>query len=261
MSPIEPSDHLLARLNERLTDRELLVMRMRLGFTSEAAMTLQQIGAALGLTRERVRQIQHQALLKMADPQLNTALLVDSLLKPDAKRFPFNRTKRSTNTNEQLRSAVEQRLAIADLEQIVVYFSKPVIGQDHENKEFFTSDRHKLIATWARQDGETTAFLNDDGEIIASWNTRDIKSIQWPNGQQVPPTTTAFANRMEEIKSRFPRAWSKWSYEEDQRLIKEFKSGIRVSDLCLSHGRARGGIISRLKKLDLISDNETGAGL
>ena len=58
MNPIEPSEHLLARLNERLTDRELLVMRMRLGFTSQAPMTLQQIGMALGLTRERVRQIQ-----------------------------------------------------------------------------------------------------------------------------------------------------------------------------------------------------------
>ena len=261
MSSIEPSDHLLARLNERLTDRELLVMRMRLGFTSEAPLTLQQIGSSLGLTRERVRQIQHQALLKMADPQLNAALLVDALVKPDTKRFPFNRSKKPTNTHAHLRKAVEQRLAIADLEQIVVYFSKPVMGQDPQNEEFFTSDRHKLIATWARQDGETTAFLNDDGEIIASWNTRDIKSIQWPSGQQVPPTTTAFANRMEEIKSRFPRAWSKWSYEEDQKLIREFNSGMKISELCASHGRARGGVISRLRKLELISNDETGVNL
>jgi hypothetical protein len=97
--------------------------------------------------------------------------------------------------------------------------------------------------------------------IIASWNTREIKTIQWPSGQQVPPTTTAFANRMEEIKSRFPRAWSKWSFEEDQKLIKEFKSGLKIKDLYDSHGRARGGIISRLRKLDLISHDETGTNL
>jgi len=261
MNPIEPSEHLLARLNERLTDRELLIMRMRLGFTSESPMTLQQIGASLNLTRERVRQIQHQALLKMADPQLNAALLVDSLVAPDQKPKFFGKSRLSLKTNAALKLAVEQRLAASDLEQIVVYFNKPVTGQDPLNKELFTSDRHKLIATWARQDGETTIFLDDDSVIIASWNTRDIKTIQWPSGQQVPPTTTAFANRMEEIKSRFPRAWSKWSYEEDQKLIKEFKSGMKIRDLCESHERARGGIISRLRRLELISYEETGANL
>lgn len=261
MNPIEPSEHLLARLNERLTDRELLVMRMRLGFTSEASMTLQQIGTALSLTRERVRQIQHQALLKMADPQLNAALLVDSLVAPDQKPKFFGKSRLSLKTNAALKLAVEQKLAVSDLEQIVVYFKNPVMGQDPVNKEFFTSDRHKLIATWARQDGETTIFLDDDSVIIASWNTREIKTIQWPSGQQVPPTTTAFANRMEEIKSRFPRAWSKWSYEEDQKLMKEFKSGMKIRDLCESHGRARGGIISRLRRLELISYEEIGTNL
>jgi hypothetical protein len=261
MNPIEPSEHLHARLNERLTDRELLVMRMRLGFTSEASMTLQQIGTALSLTRDRVRQIQHQALLKMADPQLNAALLVDSLVAPDQKPKFFGKSRLSLKTNAALKLAVEQKLAVSDLEQIVVYFKNPVMGQDPVNKEFFTSDRHKLIATWARQDGETTIFLDDDSVIIASWNTREIKTIQWPSGQQVPPTTTAFANRMEEIKSRFPRAWSKWSYEEDQKLMKEFKSGMKIRDLCESHGRARGGIISRLRRLELISYEETGTNL
>jgi len=234
---------------------------MRLGFTSEASMTLQQIGTALNLTRERVRQIQHQALLEMADPQLNAALLVDSLIAPDQKPKFFGKSRLSLKTNAALKLAVEQKLAVSDLEQITVYFKIPVIGQDPVNKEFFTSDRHKLIATWARQDGETTIFLDDDSVIIASWNTRDIKTIQWPSGQQVPPTTTAFANRMEEIKSRFPRAWSKWSYEEDQKLIKEFKSGMKIRDLCESHGRARGGIISRLRRLELISYDETGTNL
>lgn len=261
MNPIEPSEHLLARLNERLTDRELLIMKMRLGFTNEGLMTLQQIGTSLSLTRERVRQIQHQALLKMADRQLNAALLVETLVAPEQKNKFSGKSRLSKKTNAALKHAVEQRLSTSDLELITVYFNKPVSGQDPEDKEFFNSDRHKLIATWARQDGETTIFLDDDSVVVSSWNTRDIKTIQWPSGQQVPPTTTAFANRMEEIKSRFPRAWSKWSYEEDQKLVKEFESGIKIKDLCDSHGRARGGIISRLRKLELISQDESGANL
>lgn len=145
-----------------------------------------------------------------------------------------------------------------DPEQIVVYFIKPVIGQDPLNGESFNADRHKLIATWARQDGETTIFLDDDSVIIASWKTRDIKTIQWPSGQQVLPTTAAFANRMEEIKSKFPNAWSNWSNDEDQKLIREFNSGMKVRELCESHGRTRGGIVSRLRKLELIKMDEKG---
>ena len=147
-------------------------------------------------------------------------------------------------------------MSAKDVEQIVVHFNKPVMGQDPLSKELFNADRHKLIATWARQDGETTIFLDDDSVIIASWNTREIKTIQWPTGQQVVPTAAAFANRMEEIKSKFPNAWSAWSHEEDQKLIIEFNSGLKVRKLCESHGRTRGGIKSRLRKLELIKMDE-----
>ncbi len=247
-------------MKELLTARELLIMRMRLGFTDKPPMTLQEIGNNLNLTRERVRQIQHIALLKLADPKLNAALLVESLIAPEKKPNLFRR-KKLRHTNAVLRNAVEQKFAVDETDQITVYFNRPVAGQDPQDKDFFHSDRHKLFATWARQDGETTTFLDDDGVIVASWNTRDIKTIQWPSGQLVPPTTTAFANRMEEIKSRYPRAWSKWSYEEDQKLIREFQSGMKVRECCETHGRARGGIISRLRKLELIPPDHKGVGL
>jgi hypothetical protein len=260
MNPIEPNEHLLSRLQEVLTDRELLIMRMRLGFTSNPPMTLQEIGLSLNLTRERVRQIQHDALLKLADPKINSALLVESIIAPEQKPNLFRR-KNLRKTNAVLKNAVEQKFAVGESDQITVYFNKPVAGQDPQDKDFFNADRHKLFSTWARQDGETTTFLDDDGVIVASCNTRDIKTIQWPSGELVPPTTTAFANRMEEITSRYPRAWSKWSYEEDQKLIREFQSGMKVRECCETHGRARGGIISRLRKLELIAQDDKGTGL
>jgi hypothetical protein len=86
----------------------------------------------------------------MADPQLNAALLVDSLVTTDQRPKFFGKSRLSLKTNAALKQAVEQKLAVSDFEQIVVYFKNPVIGQDPVNKEFFTSDRHKLIATWAR---------------------------------------------------------------------------------------------------------------
>jgi RNA polymerase primary sigma factor len=63
---MEESDDLHQILNFLATMdvREIAVLRMRFGFEEEAK-TLQEIGDVLGLTRERVRQIEHEALAKL----------------------------------------------------------------------------------------------------------------------------------------------------------------------------------------------------
>ena len=54
---------LLAAIDER----EAIILRMRYGLDGENPMTLKQIGARIGLTRERVRQIEHEAMRKLRD--------------------------------------------------------------------------------------------------------------------------------------------------------------------------------------------------
>jgi RNA polymerase primary sigma factor len=44
------------------------VLRMRYGIHSDEPMTLEQIGECLGLTRERIRQIEKEALAKLRHP-------------------------------------------------------------------------------------------------------------------------------------------------------------------------------------------------
>jgi len=53
--------HLLAHLTER--ERRILVLRH--GLEGHEPHTLAAIGAELGLTRERIRQIEQQALAKL----------------------------------------------------------------------------------------------------------------------------------------------------------------------------------------------------
>lgn len=48
-----------------LPERYARVLRMRFGFDDREPMTLEEIGAALGVTRERVRQIQDSALERL----------------------------------------------------------------------------------------------------------------------------------------------------------------------------------------------------
>ena len=58
--------HVLEML-ERMDKREATVLRMRFGLDEEEPKTLKQIGECLGLTRERVRQIESEALNKLSD--------------------------------------------------------------------------------------------------------------------------------------------------------------------------------------------------
>ena len=59
----------LEDLLDELTNREAAVLRRRFGLEDDTPQTLAQIGEALKLSRERVRQIETRALLKLRQPQ------------------------------------------------------------------------------------------------------------------------------------------------------------------------------------------------
>jgi RNA polymerase primary sigma factor len=54
-------------LLDKMDKREATILRMRFGLDAEEPKTLKEIGEALGLTRERVRQIESEALAKLAE--------------------------------------------------------------------------------------------------------------------------------------------------------------------------------------------------
>ena len=57
----------LGELLHQIDEREGRILRLRYGLDGEDPMTLKEIGVRIGLTRERVRQIEHEALRKLRD--------------------------------------------------------------------------------------------------------------------------------------------------------------------------------------------------
>ncbi len=60
----------LGVLLEDIDERAAKILKLRYGLDGEDPLTLKEIGARIGLTRERVRQIEHEALRKLRDTML-----------------------------------------------------------------------------------------------------------------------------------------------------------------------------------------------
>lgn len=70
LSPSEEVEHknllaILGRFIDRLDARERRILKLRFGLDGKEGKTLEEIGDRLGLTRERIRQVQNEALHKL----------------------------------------------------------------------------------------------------------------------------------------------------------------------------------------------------
>jgi RNA polymerase primary sigma factor len=59
---------------DSLPPREVRILQLRFGLLDGQAYTLEEVGRKMGVTRERVRQIQAQALSRLRHPSIKRRL-------------------------------------------------------------------------------------------------------------------------------------------------------------------------------------------
>jgi len=69
-----PLCELVADALATLSDREAAVIRMRFGFAGKRPKTLGEIGLVIGVSRERIRQIEARALRRLRHPSRSMKL-------------------------------------------------------------------------------------------------------------------------------------------------------------------------------------------
>jgi RNA polymerase sigma factor (sigma-70 family) len=77
----------LHEVMQRLGEREKLVLKLRFGLEGEESLTLEEVGAIVGVTRSRIRQIEAKALRRLRHPS-RSILLRSYVGVDDDKEIP-----------------------------------------------------------------------------------------------------------------------------------------------------------------------------
>jgi len=64
----------MERLLSQMIPREAQILRLRFGLKNGNPQTLQQVGKVMGLSRERIRQLEYQAIRRLREPQFASIL-------------------------------------------------------------------------------------------------------------------------------------------------------------------------------------------
>ena len=93
---------------DTLTPRESKVLRMRFGIELDADYTLEEIGKALFVTRERIRQIEAKALRKMKKPE-RSEILRQIWMPEDYYKTTEDKKKELRSIQKRWKEAREER--------------------------------------------------------------------------------------------------------------------------------------------------------
>ena len=95
-------------------------------------------------------------------------------------------------------------------------------------------------------------YLKSGNPCRLYFKNQDEPSKMLPAGLPEIKESPKPSNYMAKVKENFARAWQRWDENEDLQLRENFDARKDLKELTFIHQRAEGGIVSRLKKLELL---------
>ncbi|MEV6282231.1 hypothetical protein [Kribbella sp. NPDC051770] len=88
-----------------------------------------------------------------------------------------------------------------------------------------------------------------DGEEVGRHRQARIRSLE-------PIATRSMTRRIEAARKAHPNAFTVWTGEQEELLRTMWNEKASLDELCSALGRQQGGIITRLRALGLIGEDE-----
>jgi hypothetical protein len=147
--------------------------------------------------------------------------------------------------------------------KVSIRFKGPVLGTDLQDNSEFLSNKHWVLAEFMVISEIDMRFYNHEGKLVAKWQVTDFESIQIPVVDDIAPVIKEQKSYEYQaaVKKQRPAAWSAWTVQEDEQLLKEYGSGLNLDEIADVHQRTTAAIWSRLNKLGIYPEEHYGLGV
>lgn len=194
-----------------LNAKEKSVIIMRFGLNGEQALTLEEAGQKLGITRERVRQIEEKALFKLREPKkIRTLAVYTQYPNKSLERIYDYRQKYYDKSDKSFKNkaTINNSSSARKLSTIYDYFKYNTKEQiDSVISRLSEEERHLVILRFGKDlDAPSTSELTEEGKtkfyqmvvpkIKRMLNEEDNKILTSNSAEPYPtPLTELLASR------------------------------------------------------------------
>jgi hypothetical protein len=146
--------------------------------------------------------------------------------------------------------------------KISITFNNPVLGKDLQDGSEFLSTKHWVVAEVLIVDLQQARFFDFESTLVAEFQVADIESIRIPVLDADSPVVKEQKSHdyLAVVKNQRPAAWSKWTEEEEQRLLIHLKNGLNIEEIADIHQRTPVAIDARLMRLGIYSKDSPKLG-
>lgn len=219
--------------------------------TTTTTSAIEQLQIAVKALDQALPQIAHEnlnaqpgenvhSLISAVENMRQRLIILEKTLKMIQSEIEL--TSRQFKQRPELQQVETLTTIILDLQQFINEL--PQWGNLQQRQ--LTELQQKVETALSEVSQEIAAIPNRVQEAIGDRNSQPESSASQKNGDR------AKTPDVEIIRQKYPRAYVKWSGEEDEKLKNEYANGQQIGELAKKFQRQSSAIRSRLRKLGLM---------